>query len=73
MCEVRPGARRRQWAKWRVPVTYIATPAAALLPHEFQRYAAIPMGIAFIWLGFALWFPKRAVTADAALHPVAAE
>src|SRR5690606_33785755 len=36
----------------------IATPAAALLPHEFQRYAAIPMGLAFVWLGFALWFPR---------------
>lgn len=54
-------------------VAAIATPAAALLPHEFQRYAAIPMGIAFIWLGFALWFPKRAVTANTALYPVAAE
>ena len=56
-------------------VAAIATPAAALLPHEFQRYAAIPMGVAFIWLGFALWFPssKRPATADVALRPVAAE
>lgn len=38
----------------------LITPAAAMLPHEFQRYAAIPMGIAFIWLGFALWFPRKA-------------
>lgn len=42
-------------------ITALATPAAALLPHEFQRYVAIPMGIAFIWLGFALWFPRKAV------------
>lgn len=39
-------------------VAALVTPAAALLPHEFQRYAAIPMGLAFIWLGFALWFPR---------------
>ena len=41
-------------------VAALATPAAALLPHEFQRYAAIPMGLAFVWLGFALWFPRKA-------------
>jgi hypothetical protein len=35
----------------------LVTPAAALLPHEFQRYAAMPMGLAFAWLGFALWLP----------------
>lgn len=41
-------------------VAALATPAAALLPHEFQRYAAIPMGLAYVWLGFALWFPRKA-------------
>jgi hypothetical protein len=63
----------------RVPSALLAlaaviTPAAAMLPHEFQRYAAIPMGIAFIWLGLALWFPatKRA-DANIALRPAAAE
>lgn len=50
----------------RVPSILLAlaallTPAAALLPHEFQRYAAVPMGLAFVWLGFALWFPRRPV------------
>jgi hypothetical protein len=55
-------------------VTALLTPAAALLPHAIQRYAAIPMGIAFIWLGLALWFPatKRA-DANIALRPAAAE
>ena len=42
-------------------IAALVTPAAALLPHEFQRYAAIPVGIAFIWLGFALWFPGKRV------------
>jgi hypothetical protein len=41
-------------------VAALVTPAAALLPHEFQRYAAIPVGLAFIWLGFALWSPRQA-------------
>jgi hypothetical protein len=26
-----------------------------LLPHQFERYAAIPMGVALAWLGYALW------------------
>lgn len=47
-------------------VAALATPAAALLPHEIQRYVAIPVGIAFIWLGFALWFPAGSRNAGAA-------
>jgi hypothetical protein len=27
----------------------------ALLPHQLERLAAIPMGIALAWLGYALW------------------
>ncbi|MBD8065994.1 hypothetical protein IC608_10960 [Devosia sp. PTR5] len=54
-------------------VAALATPAAALLPHEFQRYAAIPVGLAFIWLGFALWFPLKVPGAAAgAPSPAAA-
>lgn len=54
-------------------VAALVTPAAALLPHEFQRYAAIPVGLAFIWLGFALWFPSKASDDVAgALSPAAA-
>lgn len=54
-------------------VAALVTPAAALLPHEFQRYAAIPVGLAFIWLGFALWFPRKATSdVTGALSPAAA-
>src|SRR5690606_30366494 len=54
-------------------VAALVTPAAALLPHEFQRYAAIPVGIAFIWLGIALWFPRKASAGtSSALAAVAA-
>ena len=34
-------------------------PVAALLPHALQRYAAVPMGIAMIWLGYSLWSERR--------------
>lgn len=37
----------------------LITPAAALLPHALQRYAAVPMGIAMIWLGYSLWAERR--------------
>lgn len=37
----------------------IITPAAALLPHALQRYAAVPMGLAMIWLGWSLWSEQR--------------
>jgi hypothetical protein len=36
------------------------TPLAALLPHAIQRYAAVPMGLALVWLGYALWSERRA-------------
>ena len=29
--------------------------AGALLPHNLERMAAIPMGLALIWLGISLW------------------
>jgi hypothetical protein len=40
-------------------VTATLTPAAALLPHHIQRLAAVPMGLALAWLGFALWSERR--------------
>jgi hypothetical protein len=36
-------------------VAAVATPFAVLLPHEIQRYAAIPFGFAIAWLGYTLW------------------
>ena len=40
-------------------IASILTPAAALLPHEIQRLAAIPVGLALAWLGYALWIERR--------------
>jgi hypothetical protein len=39
-------------------VTALVTPAAALLPHHIQRFAAIPMGISIAWLGYILTTKK---------------
>ncbi|WBM79695.1 hypothetical protein KIV56_15820 [Cryobacterium breve] len=36
--------------------------AGALLPHALERMAAIPMGLALIWLGYSLWTNLRTTT-----------
>lgn len=48
-----------RWPAILLAFAAIITPAAALLPHALQRYAAVPMGIAMIWLGYTLWSERR--------------
>jgi len=33
---------------------------AAVLPHSVGRYAAVPVGMAMVWLGWSLWSGQRA-------------
>jgi hypothetical protein len=48
----------------------IAAPVLSmLLPHELVRGAAVPMGLALVWLGYALWSERRQ---DAAAPAIAA-
>ena len=54
-----------RWPAVMLAFAAIITPAAALLPHALQRYAAVPMGIAMIWLGWTLWTEHRRTTAAA--------
>jgi hypothetical protein len=49
-----------RWAAGLLAITALVTPAAALLPHAIQRLVAIPMGVAFVGLGLALWFERHA-------------
>jgi membrane protein implicated in regulation of membrane protease activity len=51
-----------RWPAGLLAVMALLTPLAALLPHEFQRLAAVPMGMAFAWLGYALWSERRGDT-----------
>ena len=44
-----------RWPAGLLAVAALLTPAAALLPHAIQRYAAIPVALAIAWLGYALW------------------
>ncbi|WP_210528546.1 hypothetical protein [Rubellimicrobium arenae] len=48
-----------RWPAGLLAITALLTPLAALLPHEVQRLAAVPMGLAFAWLGYALWSERR--------------
>ena len=45
----------------------ISGPLAAvmsLLPHQFARFAAVPMGISLIWLGYSLLTERRTPAAE---------
>ena len=48
-----------RWAAGLLAVTAVLTPLAALFPHEIQRYAGIPVGVAVAWLGYSLWSERR--------------
>jgi hypothetical protein len=49
-----------RWPSGLLAVTALVTPAAVLVPHAIQRFAAVPMGIALAGLGYALWSERRA-------------
>lgn len=55
---VRAGVLPR-WPAILLAFAAIITPMAALLPHALQRYAAVPMGVALVWLGYSLWSEQR--------------
>ena len=48
-----------RWAGGLLAATALLTPLAALLPHAIQRFAAVPVGIALVGLGYALWSERR--------------
>ena len=39
----------------------------ALLPHPYDRILAVPMGLALLWLGYALWSERRAQVSEPVL------
>lgn len=40
--------------------------ASSLVPHPFDRIFAVPVGLAVVWLGYALWSERRAHAAQPA-------
>jgi len=61
--------RARILSRWAAVLLAFSGPLAiimvALLPHQLERLAAIPMGIALAWLGYALWSERRAPASEA--------
>jgi hypothetical protein len=58
-----------RWPAGLLAVAAVLTPAAVLLPHAIQRLAAIPVGLALAWLGYALWSERRGQASDPATPP----
>jgi hypothetical protein len=55
--------RARILSRWAAGLLAFSGPLAiimaALLPHQLERLAAMPMGFALAWLGYALWSERR--------------
>jgi hypothetical protein len=55
--------RARILPRWAAGLLALSGPLAiimvALLPHQLERLAAMPMGFALAWLGYALWSERR--------------
>lgn len=48
-----------RWAGALLAVGTVIGPLAALVPLDWQPKVAVPVGIALIWLGYALWAERR--------------
>jgi hypothetical protein len=59
-----------KWPAVLLAVAATVTPAAALLPHAIQRFAAVPVAFAIAWLGFAIWTERRQRVSELATRPV---
>lgn len=60
--------RARILSRWAAAILALAGPLAlvmvVLLPHQLERMAAMPMGIALAWLGYSLLTERRAAASD---------
>lgn len=75
--------RARILSRWAAGLLAFSGPLSvimSLIGHPIDRVAAVPMGIALIWLGYALWSERRAPVlepvpgrASLELSPTAAE
>ena len=48
-----------RWAGALLALSTVLAPIAGLLPNASQPKVAVPMGLAFAWLGYALWSERR--------------
>jgi hypothetical protein len=55
-----------RWAALMLVFGAVATLLVPLLPHAVARYAAVPMGVALVGLGYSLWSEQREAAAPSA-------
>ena len=55
-----------RWAAGLLAVGSVLSPVAVLLPHEYEPFVAVPVGLALAWLGYSLWSERR----EKVLQPV---
>ena len=48
-----------RWAGLLLAAGAVSTLLVPLLPHQVARFAAVPVGIALVWLGYSLWADGR--------------
>jgi hypothetical protein len=53
-----------RWAAGLLAVGSLLAPVAALLPPEQEPKVAVPVGVALVWLGYALWSERREQAAE---------
>jgi hypothetical protein len=59
-----------RWAGALLALGTVLAPVAALVPNGTQPKAAIPVGVALAWLGYAVWLERQEATSGvAALQP----
>jgi hypothetical protein len=63
--------RARILSRWATGLLALSGPLTiimvTLLPHQLERLAAMPMGFALAWLGYALWSERRARSVESLL------
>jgi hypothetical protein len=60
---IRAGILSR-WAAGLLAVGTALAPVATLLPQEHKALVAVPVGVALVWLGYALWSERREHASD---------
>lgn len=58
MATLRAGILSR-WAAGLLAAGTALAPVAVLLPHEHKAMVAVLVGLALVWLGYALWAERR--------------
>jgi hypothetical protein len=56
-----------RWAAGLLAVGSVLTPAAALFPPELEAKVMVPVGLALVWLGYALFSERREESSEALL------